>query len=332
MRVSVILPVYNKAPWLREAMDSILTQSYRDFELIAVDDASTDASVEVLRTYSADPRLRIIYHEHNLGPGMTAQHAIDEAVGEFIVRMDADDVMLADRIDRQVAFMDAHPEVGISGGGALLFGEEEGIRSALTTDASCRAALLFGVPVLQPASIMRRSMLLRSQVRYEAHWPHVAEDWLFLIALMPHTRFGNITDPLVRYRKGVQNISHREGSYEVRKRTARLALELFGIAATDREAELHMVPGDTDRLPVDKDLVRDMRAWLDKLHGHFAGDERFDPSALKAKLDEVWDRLFYRLADAGPGLALMHMRSGGGPTLRQLYYLCRTLGRGLPFG
>ncbi len=322
MKVSVILPVHNKAPWLREAMDSILGQTYGDFDLIAVDDASTDGSDDVLRSYLTDPRLRIIDMESNLGPGLAAQRAMDEATGEYIVRMDADDVMLPDRIARQVDFMDANPGVGLSGGGAMVIGDGS-VRICPEDDARCRADLIFGVSVLQPTSILRRSVLQRSGVRYRSHWPHVAEDWLFMIELMPHTRFANLKEPLIRYRKGGQNISGRDGSYEARRRAAHLALGLFGITATDREAELLMVPGGTDRCTVDKAFVRDVHAWFARLRSYFAHDGRVDPQWVNKRIDAAWDRLFYRLADVGWGVALEHVRLGGRLRPGKLYYLCR---------
>lgn len=323
MKVSVILPVFNKAPWLREAMDSILAQSYGGFELIAVDDASTDTSAEVLRAYLHDPRLRIITNERNQGPGLAAQRAIDAATGEYIVRMDADDVMLPGRIARQVAYMDARPEVGMSGGGAVVIGDDGAVRACPEDDAQCRADLLFGVSVLQPTSILRRSVLQAAGVRYQPHWPHVAEDWLLMIELMPRTRFGNLLEPLIRYRKGEQNISGHGGSYLARKQAAHLALGLFGIAATDREAELLMVPGGTDRCVVDKAFVRDIHVWFTRLRSHFARDARFDPVLVNRRIDAAWDRLFYRLADAGWGPAMEHVRLGGSLRPGQLYYLCR---------
>ncbi|HQX31586.1 MAG TPA: glycosyltransferase family A protein, partial [Flavobacteriales bacterium] len=114
MKVSVVVPVYNKAPFLRECFESIFAQSFTDLEVIAVDDASTDNSLDVLRSFT-DPRLRVLSNPTNKGPGVTAQHAMDQAEGEYIIRVDADDILLPHRFKEQIAFMDAHPEIGISG-------------------------------------------------------------------------------------------------------------------------------------------------------------------------------------------------------------------------
>lgn len=124
MKVSVVIPVYNKGPFLREAVDSILAQTFKDFELICVDDKSTDNSLEILRGVQ-DPRLRIIEQPVNGGPAAAANAGFDAARGEYIVRMDADDIAVPERIAVQVAFMDAHPELVLSGGQVQLFGTEK---------------------------------------------------------------------------------------------------------------------------------------------------------------------------------------------------------------
>ena len=100
MRVSVVIPVYNKAAYLQECFESVFSQSYTDMEIIAVDDKSTDGSLELLRAMT-DPRLRIITLDRNLGPSGCAQRGFAAATGEYIVRMDADDVMLPERVSTQ---------------------------------------------------------------------------------------------------------------------------------------------------------------------------------------------------------------------------------------
>ncbi len=115
MKVSVMMPVYNKADFLREAVESILHGTFTDLELICVDDKSTDGSLGLLRSIP-DPRLRIVELAENSGPGRAANAGMEAAQGEYIVRMDADDIAVPERIALQVAFMDAHPEIGASGG------------------------------------------------------------------------------------------------------------------------------------------------------------------------------------------------------------------------
>ena len=114
MRVSVIIPVYNKAPFLREAVDSILNGTFTDMEVIAVDDKSTDESLAILKSIT-DTRMRIIELPQNLGPAGAANAGMDAATGEYIVRMDADDIALPQRFAVQVDAMRRQPELILLG-------------------------------------------------------------------------------------------------------------------------------------------------------------------------------------------------------------------------
>jgi glycosyltransferase involved in cell wall biosynthesis len=114
LQLSILLPVYNGMQWLEEAVDSVLFQSYPHWELLAIDDGSTDGSKEVLDRYAAgDDRIRVLSHP-NWGMGASLNHAIEEASHDWLVRMDADDVMLPHRLERQVAFIQANPDVGVA--------------------------------------------------------------------------------------------------------------------------------------------------------------------------------------------------------------------------
>lgn len=110
-KVSVVMAVYNGEKYLREAVDSILGQTFTDFEFIVVDDSSTDRSAEIVGAY-ADPRVILVRNERNLGLTLSLNRGLDLARGEYVARMDCDDISLSERLARQVAFMDANPEVG----------------------------------------------------------------------------------------------------------------------------------------------------------------------------------------------------------------------------
>lgn len=118
--VSVCMPIYNAAPFLRMCIDSILSQSFDDFELIIVDDGSTDESVDIVLTYT-DCRIKLIRNRHNYIESLN--RSIAEAVGKYIARMDSDDVMPIDRLKTQYAFMEGHPEIDVLSGALAMFRE-----------------------------------------------------------------------------------------------------------------------------------------------------------------------------------------------------------------
>ena len=122
------MPVYNGERYLREAIDSILNQTFKDFEFLIINDGSTDLSVEIIESY-ADKRISLAHNGQNLGLITTLNRGFDLACGEYIARMDCDDISLPDRLEKQVVFMDNHPEIGICGSWVSAISDEKLIPS-----------------------------------------------------------------------------------------------------------------------------------------------------------------------------------------------------------
>ena len=113
-RVTVLLPTYQSERYLSDAVDSVLTQSFSDFELLVVDDGSTDRTLDILRG-CADPRIRVVQGRRR-GLADALNLGIDDARGEYVARFDADDLMVPNRLARQVEFLDENPGVAVCGG------------------------------------------------------------------------------------------------------------------------------------------------------------------------------------------------------------------------
>ena len=114
-KVSVFMAVYNREAGLGESVDSVLAQTFSDFELLIVDDGSTDASVRVIEERD-DPRIRLVRHDENQGIPKTRNHGLSLARGEYLAILDSDDIAFPRRLERQVAYLDAHPNVAAVGG------------------------------------------------------------------------------------------------------------------------------------------------------------------------------------------------------------------------
>ena len=125
-QVSIIMPVYNTAPFLREAMDSMLSQTFSDFELIVLNDCSPDNAEEVLNTYN-DPRIVRYKGEKNVGLSNVLNVGIVMARGKYIARMDSDDISLPNRLQVQVDYLESNPEVDLVSVGMQLFGDKDEI-------------------------------------------------------------------------------------------------------------------------------------------------------------------------------------------------------------
>ncbi|MBV8753423.1 MAG: glycosyltransferase [Hyphomicrobiales bacterium] len=207
-RVSVVLPVYNGEAFLTEALNSILAQSFRDFELIAIDDGSSDASGEILaRLAKADSRVIVLVQE-NAGIIASLNRGLALARGEFIARMDADDVAHPERFARQVAFLDTRPDVAVVGCAVTLIDEiGKPIRDVdyPGTPETVAAFLETGSALAHPAVMMRRDTV-RAVGGYRAAYRH-AEDYDLWLRLAPRYPLANLPDRLLRYRQHAGKLS-----------------------------------------------------------------------------------------------------------------------------
>jgi len=327
MKVSIIVPVHNKAPWLKECFDSIFAQTFRDFEVIAVDDRSTDDSLAVLRGMS-DPRLKVVPLEHNLGPAGAAQRATDLATGEYVARMDADDVMFPDRLAEQVRFMDDHPGIGVSGAHLHLLGTGDQVQRASLTDEECRAGILFQIPIFQPVSIYRRSVLVEHDVRFEDSWPRYGEDWFYQARLLEVTHLANIDKPLLHYRVGDQNT--RTG----RDRSGDLKVLYEGLfkhygwpfGPAEMRAHFHAVRWFPEPLrPGDVHAVAAHLAHLLEVN-----KERgtFPEPGFARRVQRAWDELAYRLPPFGAAVMLAYLRHDRSWSRRKIRYMLASWLRG----
>jgi glycosyltransferase involved in cell wall biosynthesis len=187
--VSVLVPVYNTASYLRPAIESVLAQSYPHFELILIDDGSSDGSAAIALEYAnRDARIRLLRNERNLGIVETRNRAFAEAnpASTYFAVLDSDDVCLPDRLRQQVEFMEANPDHALVGGHILVVderGDEVGGRRYPTTYAEILKVITRYSPVAQPTVMIRRSALAAVGV-YSERFPrcHDYDLWLRMAA------------------------------------------------------------------------------------------------------------------------------------------------------
>lgn len=201
-RVTVVMPVYNAEPYLREALAGVLGQTFEDFELLAIDDGSTDGSLDVLRA-CADPRLRVMSRPHQ-GVVRTMNAALALARAELIARADADDVCLPERLERQVQFLTAHPGVALVGGvmrsGTRLF-------EYPCDAAQMRWLALYQSPVANTTILFRRRAALAVGGYPEDF--RLVDDYPFVSRLLARYDAANLPDPVVLHRPNPTGISGR---------------------------------------------------------------------------------------------------------------------------
>ena len=209
-KVSVLLPVYQGDRYLREAVNSILDQTFTDFEFIIIDDASTDRSAEIIRSYR-DSRIRFMQNDTNLGLTATLNRGLELARGEYIARMDQDDVSLPERLAKQVAFMDSRPELAACGTWAKEIDEEGNVIGdrRITVGEQMVYGFWWPCPIIHPSALIRKSLL--GDLRYSPDVGH-AEDYDFWLSLRKKHALDNLPEYLILYRVHGEStsIKHRE--------------------------------------------------------------------------------------------------------------------------
>jgi glycosyltransferase involved in cell wall biosynthesis len=204
--ISVVVPAYNAAPFLRDAVCSILEQTERDFELILINDGSTDKTHAIAQELArADGRIRY-FTQDNRGVVATLNRGLELCRGEFIARMDADDVARTDRFEKQLALLRSDPELVLCGSDALQIGEATGRIRKPGSDRSCRAWQLIGPCFVHPSVMFRRTVVDRG-VRYRMACQY-AEDYAFWFEVAALGQVRNIKEPLLFYRVHGEQITN----------------------------------------------------------------------------------------------------------------------------
>jgi hypothetical protein len=261
VKVTVLVAVHNGGRYLREAVESILRQTYRDFELLLIDDASTDGAVGAL---PLDERIRVLRNDRNLGQVPSLNRGLEEARGAYVARLDADDAMLPERLERQVAVLDRLPRVALVGTWMDVVDEDGRLYAKLRGRLRDRIDLLLAIlrdsyPFAHPSLLYRRDVV-RSLGGYDATLaPAEDKDLYRRLALAGHEA-RCLEAPLVRYRRHERQLSQEGRARQLAN--DRLGQERFlGALAGDEHARaLRLLLEDGTGAPEPLDLLLDAAA------------------------------------------------------------------------
>jgi glycosyltransferase involved in cell wall biosynthesis len=271
--VTVVLPCYNAALYVEEAVRSIMCQTYSNLEILLIDDCSTDnTSAILLRLAQEDKRITIIRNEQNLKLVKTLNKGIDEAKGKFIARMDADDISLPERIEKQVEFMLLHPEVDLCGTNySIIDGKGNKIEASVTmplTSKEIATALLFTCPIGHPTVLFKKDTI-QNLGKYDEKMINI-EDYELWLRVAANGLIVNLPEPLLKYRWHGDNISIV--GRDVKRSSVNLAITKnsnFGFAEKFRELHLKMIL--TEWNYTEKEL-KSFALWKKTLIVNLAGD------------------------------------------------------------
>lgn len=201
MLVSVIMPVYNGEQYLREAIDSVLNQSFKDYELIIINDCSTDATEDIILSYS-DNRIVYLKNTQNLGVAVSLNNGLKVASGKYIARLDADDIALETRLEKQVEYMEKNPQIDVLGTSSVSFNDTGVLFEGHPTvdEEWLRIDFLFSCAICHPTVMMRASTLKEKQLCYDNSFNKIEDYELWCRMLDLKCRINNIDLILLEHR------------------------------------------------------------------------------------------------------------------------------------
>lgn len=244
--VSVLMTAYNAAPFVERAVISIFNQTYQNLEIIVVDDGSTDNTYQLLRDLKKnDKRLKIFRLKQNLGPSLASNFGLEKVRGKFIARMDADDVSLPDRVEKQIKFLLQNPDIVIVGGQCILIdenGDAIGKKDFPTNHREIYDALFSINPIQHPSAMINASLLPQRALYYHNH-SLLAHDLELVFKLSQYGKLANLKDVVLYYRQHRNSLSLRNpketfrATLQVRQR----AVQYFGYRPTLKGRLIHLM-------------------------------------------------------------------------------------------
>lgn len=237
--VSVLMPCYNVEKYVEESMSSILNQTYANLQIIAINDCSTDSTGDILKKMAKqDSRISVIDNEANLKLIKTLNKGISLCKGEFIARMDADDISLPTRIEKEVEFLEHNPDHDIVSTLFFAFRSENPNKRYLhhspLRDGELRGYMLFKSGICHPAVMIRKRVFTELGLKFEQEYLHV-EDYALWSEAIYKTKIGNINEPLLLYRVHQSQVStmHEDLQSENKKKVFKIHCSHLGLSVDD---------------------------------------------------------------------------------------------------
>lgn len=242
--VSIIMSVYNEERYLLQSMKSLIGQTLSDFEIIVIDDCSNDRTTEIIESFH-DERIRLIRNEKNQGLTKNLNKALGYCRGKYIARMDGDDISLPGRLEKQVRYLENHPEIMLAGCQTKTFGEQDLIWRLKDNPEKLRIMMLLRPVLAHPSFIMRGELIREYNFRYDESF-RSAQDYDFAQRVSERFKIGIVPEVLLCYRTHKKQVSSRSST------------EQYSNADRVRDRQL-LELGITE---LDEDIENTYRAWV----------------------------------------------------------------------
>jgi glycosyltransferase involved in cell wall biosynthesis len=325
--VTVLMPCYNNAPYLKEAIDSILNQSFSNFICLLINDGSTDNTDDVVNSIN-DNRLIYIKNGKNLGLIDSLNKGLDLVNTKYIIRMDGDDISTLDRFQYLVDFMESNPEIGVCSSYLERFGDDNQKWKVPLENDEIKAGLIFKSTIHHATAIIRTEVLRNNNIKYSHDHIH-SEDYDLWVRLQHFTKFQNIDKFLYMYRITKGNVTSLNRSSRINRKLKIYdwILKDFGVFASDEELMLHL---GFEKGTMEPSIanIKKYRQWLDKLIKHNQNANKYSEVAFKKTIENQWNKLFYLASDYAVKSGLYYLLRNRKIKIDQLKYLITRIIKG----
>ena len=285
--VSVIMAAYNSEPFIGEAVDSIIKQSLPEFELIIINDNSSDNTLKIIESYN-DPRIKVVSNETNRGPSYSRNKAIRLSKGKYIAIMDSDDVSISDRLEKQVSFLNKNKNI-MAVGSFIEEIDQDGKKLAYVKspikNEQIKSSILFRIPMIHSSTMIRRDFFEENNLFYNESFS-CAQDYEMMCRLVFIADVYNIPEPLVLYRWSDNQISTKKKNLQdqyVKKIQSEIISKL-NIKVTDEIITIHSKFTTLDKFDTGKDKVENILKWATLLYKKNKEEKIFDNKAFASEL------------------------------------------------
>jgi glycosyltransferase involved in cell wall biosynthesis len=265
-KLSIVMPVYNRESYIQSAIDSILNQTFTDFEFIIINDGSQDNTVKLIETYD-DSRIKLFHNDRNRGIVYSRNHGLQKVTGHYVGMFDSDDIALPEKFEKQVSFLDQNPEYAMVGAWVKWIdaeGKLTGKKWKLPASSpTIPAIMVFRNYFVQSTVVIRRQAI--PEGGYSEGYD-IAEDSKMWFDVSLKHKVANMQEYLLHYRMHDDNISNMSDKYvDTSKMLITHILSKLGINATEEELELHLNLKNNNPIRSDSEIKK-YEAWLTKIY------------------------------------------------------------------
>lgn len=325
--ISVVMTAYNAEKYIKSTIESVLNQTFVDFEFLIYNDGSTDNTKSTIDSYK-DSRIKATHLPVNMGVVYCANKGLREAQGKYIARMDADDICILERFQKQFNFLEKNPDVGLLGGYLQILGTDK-IEKKPLHDNQIRWWFFKGCPIPQPAAMIRSSIIKKNKVYYDSKFKS-AEDIEYWIQLAKHTKMANLPEVLVEYRvhPNQESTANIERQNHYRDMSSKSFFAWLGISNSKDDLEFaRNLFSDLLSYDVSNTLKTD--TFFKKLIHSKSAKSFWHPEAILLMRDKKMKKSISNLTSFHPNLFIVHpllvYNSLGNSMKRYLVFVLKSL-------